>query len=466
MHDANAFPEPHPRSPGEPSPENTTDTTFEMIANTPSQPQQVSTIVIGAGLSGLAGAIAMATKYPGRAVIVEAGTRQDYRNETSSQGDLRGSRVIEQSPELTKDIRATWDFMAGLEARHGLPIMIEPGSPYLMLVKSRGHLERIRIDLKRKDSPFTEYTLPEARAKFGLNLPGDYAAVVDTHESRRLDISNYITAMKREMMANGGEVHYETTLLDYVHRLDGRHQVRLSNGREYLADHFIIAAGTGVARIVHELHAMHSSHAGHDVAEEVEIPCRFLQKNSVSVPQRTLHYIFREGTKVDPVTLYFLDCDHHFDGHDQIGALGFYMFPEMDGQGLKIGYDPMPNTVRDESNLQLQEEAMEHLVLELYNLEPGMLEIRETHNCSYPVDIIHSPCAGVSKFHNIGFLANPIGYGAMAGFGMAMRVANNTTAPESPYHPDILPGSEDQARFTALYGPHMRIPRSPSFKAG
>src|ERR1700733_2742986 len=135
--------------------------------------RRVGTLVIGAGLVGMSTAVACAQENSstGKATIVlERGLVDSYRDKTSSQGNLRGSRVVDQTMELTQDIRRTWNFIDYLQGKYQTRISERATAalPYLMLVKDRRHLSVMRSDLEKKNSSFQLHTLEDAAQKFGL----------------------------------------------------------------------------------------------------------------------------------------------------------------------------------------------------------------------------------------------------------------------------------------------------------
>ncbi|MBI3419322.1 MAG: FAD-binding oxidoreductase [Proteobacteria bacterium] len=447
---------------------------------------KVGTLVIGAGLVGLVTAVPFAqrnSKVDKSTVVVEQGAHGTYRAQTPSQGSIRGSRVAQQTPELTRDIRATSDFIDYLEAKHGLPISkrATDKTPYLMLVKDPTHLAEMLADLRQKGSPHRVYTLEEAAREFGLNFPSGYAGVVNTLESRVLNIDNYIEAMGRELKDNRGSIRYEATIAKYGKLAGGPHLIELSDGSRYAADDLVVATGTGINRTLRTLYKLHanahhstsywvSSKRGFGIdwelfARERDVPTRFLNKKRARIRQRTIHILFKDP-KIVPRTVYNLDIDHEFkldDGTTEqlTGHLGFYMFPEefrdRNGKmrmGLKVGYDPMKCTSRNPHVLKRQEELMLDHISELYGVDRNGIEIMERHDCAYPIDVIGHPCMGRSLFHKIIIAAHFIGYGAMAAYGAAVRMLNGGMEPDSPYQPDIKPTLLNTAVFNSYEHGH------------
>jgi len=83
--------------------------------------QYRETVVLGAGLVGMATAAAYAEKSREKNLLVlEKGAKNSYRDHTSSQGGLRGSRTADQTEDLTRDIRGTWRFIKALEEKFNM----------------------------------------------------------------------------------------------------------------------------------------------------------------------------------------------------------------------------------------------------------------------------------------------------------------------------------------------------------
>ena len=226
--------------------------------------------------------------------------------------------------------------------------------------------------------------------------------------------------------------------------------------------------------IFHGSHeALFHEHPG-AFAPPCPVPPRFRTGNTIHIPQRTIHLWFdTPGRAIVPKTVYNLDiAPEVFDASGvayEKANLGFYMFPEMvrdaDGvvrAGLKAGYDPMGCSLENEELLESQQAYMLDHIGKLYRVAPHEIRIAETHQCAYPVDVIHYPCMGRSAFHGVTIAANFIGYGAMAAYGSAETWRDGRRAPDSRANPDLAPTAGDIESFRTLYGIDRSFPNPPS----
>lgn len=443
----------------------------------------LDTVVIGAGLVGMASAAANAFDQPEHGLLVlEKGPPTSYRANTPSQGNLRGSRVVDQTMELTADIRRTWQHIDLLESTYHIKIQGKSSlrKPYLMVVKDPEHLRGLEQDLADKGSRFKSYSLEAATRQFKINFPIGYAGVVNTLESKTLDIEAYLSCLKLELEANRGEVRYQTWVTRYGKVRDGSHLIVLSDGSQYSVKNLIVATGTEESGTLHELKEQHAQSFREDSTlfePPLNVPKRFRHDSSILVPQRTIHVVFTgNAIHANPVTVYNLDIDRtvpledgKFERHP--GNLGFYMFPETivdrDGErttGLKVGYDPMGRSLEDRQVLDFQEQLMLDHVSKSYGVSRDQIVVVRRHSCAYPLDSVHYPCMGQSAFHGIHIAANFIGYGAMAAYGAAERMRENSIEPDSRYNPDIEPNQTNVALFKAYYGDDKTFPFPPSAK--
>jgi len=459
------------------------------------------TVVLGGGAVGTATACAFAEKnHPqGKAtVVIEFGPDTIFRKERSSQGNLRGSRTVDQSLELGKSIRATWQFMDMLQETVGKALgfnkqgrsiskQASPENPYLMVVKDLHHAQMMPAILNHRGSHHQVLTPEKVKQRYGLNLPRDYNGVLNSLESRTLDLDAYFDAMQEYLRQKNGQVSFENEIVDYGKLKNGKHLLELKkpielNGKlsnKFIVDDLVVATGIDINHSLDGLKIWHDNH--HASQPELfeapkEIPERFHHENCISVPQRTAHLYFDLPpgmTAPKPATVYNLDVDHEFklsDGTTEkyTGVLGFYMFPDIvDGKpGIKVGYDPVNNTsdpAKLAAQFKMQEELMLNHVSKMYGVARQHIHVAQVHTCKYPLDVVHYPCMGQSKqFHGIYTAAGFGGYGVMATQGAASQMLNNLIAAGSRYDPDYKATPREKEVFKFYYGPSHKIPSPPS----
>jgi len=441
--------------------------------------QYRETVVLGAGLVGMATAAAYAEKSREKNLLVlEKGAKNSYRDHTSSQGGLRGSRTADQTEDLTRDIRGTWRFIKALEEKYDIAIQHESSKdhPYLMAIKDTDHFNGMKQDLTDKHSPFKAYTAAKAERRFKIKIPTGYAGVINTLESKTFDIAAYFYALEQEILSHTGEVRYETSIKKYGKHNDGFHRIALSDGTKYKVKNLVVATGVAIKETAEQLQAMHQQSFNlYPMAfkPEQHIPKRI--QSSIKVPQRTLHVAF--DIPVSRITLYNLDFDRvvHVSKRkkeNHVGNLSFYMFPETfkDAEGnihdgLKIGYDPMGRSVEDESELNRQEARMIEHISRTYGIDISSIRVISRHSCAYSLDMEHHPCMGKSNEESefgLIFATNFIGYGAMAAYGAAKRMIDGHMKDSPRYHPDAEPAETSQALYDSYYGPDKHFPVPPS----
>jgi glycine/D-amino acid oxidase-like deaminating enzyme len=468
--------------------------------------QSVGTLVIGAGYTGMAAGAVAAAKTDQPVVVIEKGAWGGHGNhrddlQTPSQDSMRGSRLVDQTHALKRCIEKSWQFMEEMRAQTGIDPFLGRGDSYIMVVKDKGHYDRIRDDLthygKREGQDFTMMSVEEARARYDIALPGDYAGVVETGQcSTRFNTDTLMDAYKATLERHGGQLRCHTEITDYAERTDGKHYVKLRTSdagkvteTEYLVDNLVVASGVAVSDTLTQMDTWHNQHYAtspqyYASPAAAGVPERFRPEHNFQVPQRTLYVrLPKEAQKRIHQrhlgAVYMLDIDHKGEDGTKhcIDHLGFYLFtrPEADGSVVvKIGYDPMahisdhahtPNhDMFAQTQLEVQKEQMLTHLAKLFNVPKRELAVVKESTCTYPLSTVGSPTCGVSEhFHHVTIFAQQEGYGCMAAAGEYQSLLEGNALPLGERGNPDLPITDAHRHLCALkYGKEKTFLMPPS----